>query len=47
MIIDPKTGRPSRLGYRTLASGERIRVAKKSGEAVWGSYLPTKECSRC
>lgn len=34
MIIDPKTGRPSRLGYRTLASGERIRVAKKSGEAV-------------
>ncbi len=33
-IADPKTGEPSRLGYKTLENGEKVRFAKKSGEIV-------------
>jgi len=34
MIEDAKTGRPTRIAYKTLDSGEKIRIAKRSGEAV-------------
>ena len=31
MVIDPKTGEPSRVGYK-IEDGKKVRVAKKSGE---------------
>lgn len=31
MLIDPKTGEPTRVGIRRDESGRRIRFAKKSG----------------
>ncbi len=34
MIVDPKTGRPTRLGAKTIASGEKVRITKKSGEII-------------
>lgn len=33
MVIDPKTGNPTRVGYQTV-DGEKVRVAKKSGESL-------------
>lgn len=34
MLVDSRTGRPTRTGYKTLASGEKIRIAQKSKEAI-------------
>ncbi|MBM7096627.1 MULTISPECIES: 50S ribosomal protein L24 [Alteribacter] len=31
--IDPKTGEPTRVGYK-VENGKKIRIAKKSGEAL-------------
>lgn len=39
MLIDPKTGEPTRIGYRTIeveGRRQRIRFAKKSGETISG-----------
>jgi large subunit ribosomal protein L24 len=33
MPIDPKTGEPTRVGYE-VRDGKKIRIAKKSGEAL-------------
>jgi large subunit ribosomal protein L24 len=33
MPIDPKTGEPTRVGYKVV-DGKKVRVAKKSGEAL-------------
>ncbi|MDE5415770.1 50S ribosomal protein L24 [Alkalihalophilus pseudofirmus] len=33
MIIDPKTGEPTRIGYK-VEDGKKVRIAKKSGEAL-------------
>ncbi len=32
--IDPKTNKPTRVGYKTGADGTKSRVARKSGEAL-------------
>ncbi|WP_438449138.1 50S ribosomal protein L24 [Gorillibacterium sp. sgz5001074] len=34
MLIDPKSGKPTRVGYKVLENGEKVRVAKKSGEVI-------------
>jgi len=34
MLVDPKTGQVTRVGYKTLATGEKVRIAKKSGEVI-------------
>lgn len=34
MLLDPKSGQPTRIGYKVLENGEKVRVAKKSGEAI-------------
>lgn len=33
-LIDPKTGKPTRIGRRTDAQGKTVRYAKKSGEEI-------------
>lgn len=33
MLIDPKTGAPTRVGYK-LENGKKVRVAKKSGTVL-------------
>lgn len=33
-IADPKSGNASRVGYKTLKDGKKVRVAKKSGETI-------------
>lgn len=33
-IVDPKTGGASRVGFKTLEDGRKVRVAKKSGEVI-------------
>lgn len=34
MLIDPKTGEVTRIGYKILENGEKVRVAKKSKETL-------------
>ncbi|WP_027415406.1 50S ribosomal protein L24 [Aneurinibacillus terranovensis] len=33
MIIDPKTGEPTRIGHK-IVDGKKVRIAKKSGEIL-------------
>jgi large subunit ribosomal protein L24 len=33
---DPKDGKPTRIGYKTLADGKRVRFAKRSQETIDG-----------
>jgi large subunit ribosomal protein L24 len=33
-LVDPKSGKPTRVGYSVDAKGVKTRVAKKSGEKV-------------
>ena len=35
-IADPKTGKPTRVGFKTLDDGRKIRVAKRSGDLIDG-----------
>ena len=32
--VDPKTGGPTRIGFKTLQDGRKVRFAKKSGEQI-------------
>lgn len=33
-LIDPKSGKPTRVGYRKDAEGKKVRYSKKSGEEI-------------
>ena len=33
-LIDPKTDRPTRVGYRMEDTGRKVRVARRSGEVI-------------
>lgn len=33
-IVDPKDSKPTRVGYRTLEDGRKVRYAKSSGEVI-------------
>jgi len=35
-LRDPKDGKPTRVGYKTLADGKKVRVARRSGEVIDG-----------
>ena len=35
-IEDPKTGKPTRVGFKVLEDGRKVRVAKRSGEVIDG-----------
>jgi large subunit ribosomal protein L24 len=34
MLIDPKSGKPTRIGYKVLENGEKVRIAKKTVEVI-------------
>ncbi len=34
MLVDPKTGKPTRIGRKQNAEGKLVRYAKKSGEEI-------------
>ncbi|MBW5449165.1 50S ribosomal protein L24 [Cohnella sp. CFH 77786] len=34
MHIDPKSGKPTRIGYKVLDNGKKVRIAKKSGQEI-------------
>jgi large subunit ribosomal protein L24 len=34
MLLDPKSGEPTRIGSKREGDGKRVRVAQKSGEAI-------------
>jgi len=33
-VEDPRDGKPTRVGIKTLEDGSRVRVAKRSGEVI-------------
>jgi large subunit ribosomal protein L24 len=33
-LIDPKSGKPTRVGFTVLADGKKVRVARPSGEVL-------------
>ncbi len=35
-IEDPKDGKPTRVGYKTLKDGRKVRFARRSGEVIDG-----------
>lgn len=35
-LEDPKDGKPTRVGYKTLEDGRKVRFAKRSGETIDG-----------
>ena len=34
MLIDAKSGKPTRVGYKIMEDGRKVRLAKKSGETI-------------
>lgn len=34
MHVDPKSGKPTRIGYKVLENGKKVRVAKRSGAVI-------------
>ena len=35
-LQDPTTGKPTRVGFKTLEDGRKVRVARRSGETIDG-----------
>jgi large subunit ribosomal protein L24 len=35
-ILDPKTGKPTRVGFKVLDDGRKVRVARASGDLIDG-----------
>jgi large subunit ribosomal protein L24 len=35
-IADPKDGKPTRVGFKLMADGKKVRVAKRSGAEIDG-----------
>ncbi|MGH7212242.1 MAG: 50S ribosomal protein L24 [Acetobacteraceae bacterium] len=35
-LIDPKSDKPTRAGFRVLENGTKVRIARRSGEQVEG-----------
>jgi large subunit ribosomal protein L24 len=36
MLVDPKTSQPTKVGFRVLEDGRKVRVAKASGNVIEG-----------
>lgn len=35
-LVDPKSGKATRVGYKTTDDGRKVRVARRSGEVING-----------
>jgi large subunit ribosomal protein L24 len=35
-LVDPKDGKPTRVGFKDLKDGRKVRFAKRSGEVIDG-----------
>ncbi len=35
-VVDPKDGKPTRVGFKTLEDGRKVRFAKRSGDLIDG-----------
>lgn len=35
-LLDPKEGKATRVGFKQLADGKKVRVARRSGEVIGG-----------
>ncbi|MBQ9219260.1 MAG: 50S ribosomal protein L24 [Muribaculaceae bacterium] len=33
-VVDPKTGKPTRVGFKVKDDGKKVRISKKSGEEI-------------
>jgi large subunit ribosomal protein L24 len=33
-LVDPKDGKPTRVGFKVMADGKKVRVAKRSGVEI-------------
>ena len=33
-LVDPKSGKPTRVGFKLLDGGRKVRIARRSGEAI-------------
>ena len=33
-LVDPKSGKPTRVGIKVTENGKKVRIAKKSGEEI-------------
>ena len=33
-LIDPKSSEPTRVGYKTVEAGRKVRIARRSGEMI-------------
>jgi large subunit ribosomal protein L24 len=33
-LEDPKDGKPTKVGFKILADGRKVRIAKRSGEEI-------------
>ena len=45
-VVDPKTGKPTRIGRRRNENGKLVRYAKKSGEEIKYWRLHLANCTR-
>lgn len=34
MVVDPRSNKPTRVGYKFLTDGKKIRISKKTGEEI-------------
>ncbi|MBN2980490.1 50S ribosomal protein L24 [Cohnella algarum] len=34
MHVDPKSGKPTRIGHKVLENGKKVRIAKRSGQEI-------------
>ncbi len=34
MLIDPGTGKPTRVGYQILSDGKKVRISRKTGAVI-------------
>ena len=34
MLVDPKSDKPTKVGFRVIEGGQKVRVAKATGEVI-------------
>ena len=34
MVVDPTSGKPTRIGHKRLADGRKVRISRKTGEMI-------------